>query len=224
MSRPEPLLIGLGEERSALVEQLKASTTSDARILWEDRKAGRLARWTALLPVLTDRPFVGGLDDGAGIEHATCGLTDGDLAGPPLANGPTASWPTTAGATTSAGWCAATRRGALCGAGPRPCRRRAPEGRWLVTVDRKASFALAGQAEWRLADARGILLADLVPEKVAGEEEGQVLLSLHYQAGMRVSPGACRLEKAVDTHDNVPFVRLRMKEPVGRVLITWESR
>src|SRR5262249_12051214 len=64
MSRPEPVLIGLGEEKSALVAQVKESTTSDARILWEDRKAGRLApRWTALLPVLTERPFVGGLDD-----------------------------------------------------------------------------------------------------------------------------------------------------------------
>jgi hypothetical protein len=83
---------------------------------------------------------------------------------------------------------------------------------------------LEGRATWRQADVRGVLLADVVPEEVPGEEEGQVLLSLHYQAGMRVSPSRVRLEKAVGTHDNVPFVRLRSREPVGRVLITWEGR
>jgi hypothetical protein len=96
--------------------------------------------------------------------------------------------------------------------------------RWLFRIDRRASFALAGKATWRSADVRGILIADAVPEAVAGESEGQVLLSLHYQSGMRVSPSRVRIEKAVDPQDNVPFVRLRMKEPVGRILITWESR
>jgi hypothetical protein len=226
MSRPEPLLIGLGEERSALVAQVKGSTNGDARILWEERKGGRLApRWSALLPVLTDRAFVGGLDDGAGIEHATCGLTDGALAGRPLnewTDGELADYCRRYNVSWVVCGDAAKERFARWPSAGTP--QSLPGGRWLVAIDRKASFALAGRAEWRSADARGILLADLVPEKVPGEEEGQVLLSLHYQAGMRVSPARVRLEKAVDSHDNVPFVRLRMKDPVGRVLITWESR
>ena len=46
-------------------------------MLWQDcRGARESSRWTALLPVLTERAFVGGLDDGAGIEHATSGLLD----------------------------------------------------------------------------------------------------------------------------------------------------
>jgi hypothetical protein len=41
---------------------------------------------------------------------------------------------------------------------------------------------------------------------------------------MRVSPARVRLEQAPDSHDTIPFVRLRMSEPVGRIMITWEGR
>jgi hypothetical protein len=226
VSRPEPLSIGLGEERTALVARVKDATTDDARVLWEDRKGGRLApRWTPLLPVLTGRSFVGGLDDGAGIEHGSCGLSDGVLAGRPLeewTDGELADY----FRRYNVGWvvCSDATKERIARARQLSPPERLPEGRWLLRLDRKPSFALAGKAEWRGADVRGILLADLVPERVAGEEEGQVLLSLHYQAGMRVSPSRVRLEKAVDSHDNVPFVRLRMREPVGRVLISWGGR
>lgn len=226
MTRPEPLAIGLGEERSALVARLKERTGGEARVLWEDRRGRRdESRWTALLPVLTGRAFVGGLDDGAGIEHNTCGLVDGTLAGRPLgeySDGELADYCR----RYNVGWVvcgdeskARLERWPQAGAGER-----LPAGRWLFRIDRKASYALGGRATWRSADERGILLADVTPEAVPGEEEGQVVLSLHYQAGMRVSPSRVRLEKAVSTHDNVPFVRLRMKESVGCVLITWESR
>ena len=57
-----------------------------------------------------------------------------------------------------------------------------------------------------------------------GESAGQIVLSLHYQAGMRVRPGRIRLEQAVDPQDEIHFVRLRMDEPVGRVFITWDGR
>ncbi len=55
-------------------------------------------------------------------------------------------------------------------------------------------------------------------------EDGQIVLSLHYQAGMRVSPSRVRLEQAVDSQDTIPFVRLRMSERVGRIMITWDGR
>jgi hypothetical protein len=85
LARPEPFQIGLGEQRSALVEAIRKGTTEEARILWEDLPADRdWPRWTALLPVLTGRAFVGGLDADAGIEHATSGLVDRRLAGRPV--------------------------------------------------------------------------------------------------------------------------------------------
>src|SRR5207302_8458974 len=74
---PQPLQIGLGQEQRALLEAVESQTTPDARILWEDRPGTRLSsRWTALLPVLTDRAYVGGLDPDAAVEHTATGLVD----------------------------------------------------------------------------------------------------------------------------------------------------
>ncbi len=64
---------------------LKEQTTTQARILWEDRRGARQAsRWTALLPVLTGRAFVGGLDPDGAIDHTAGGLIDQTLGGRPL--------------------------------------------------------------------------------------------------------------------------------------------
>ncbi len=93
----------------------------------------------------------------------------------------------------------------------------------LFILDRRPCYALTGgSVSWRSADARRILLADVVPTQPG--EDGQIVLSLHYQAGMRVSPSRVRLEQAMDSQDTIPFVRLRMSEPVGRIMITWDGR
>src|SRR5262249_37666273 len=85
LSEPRPLEIGLGEWRQGVVEAVRRHTTDQARILWEDERSGRLeSHWSALLPVLTGRVFLGGIDPDAGIEHATSGLVDQALAGRPL--------------------------------------------------------------------------------------------------------------------------------------------
>jgi hypothetical protein len=231
LARPEPLLVGLGEQRLALVEAVREQTNNKARILWEDRPAGRgQPRWTALLPVLTGRAFVGGLDAEAGIEHATTGLANRRLAGRPLHEVNDAElddycrrynigWVVC--------WSAEARerfaRWRPAGA-PQPLPPADGEPGHLFCLNRRPSYALVGEVRWRAADARKILLADAAPRPVAGEKEGQVVLSLHYQAGMRVSPARVRLEQAVDSHDTIPFVRLRMTEPVGRIMITWEGR
>src|SRR5262249_47634260 len=82
---PAALRIGLDERQEAGARRLREHTTPAAGVLWEDRHAGRLEpRWTPLLPLLTERSFIGGLDADAGIEHTACGLTEGTLAGRPL--------------------------------------------------------------------------------------------------------------------------------------------
>src|SRR5262249_7258545 len=82
---PQPLRLGLGSERTDLLAFLQTNTTSAARILWEDgHESQHDSLWTALLPLLTDRAFVGGLDPDAGIEHATGGLANRMLAGRPV--------------------------------------------------------------------------------------------------------------------------------------------
>src|SRR5262249_26085455 len=61
-THPTPFLIGLGPERTELVSLLRTHTGPEARVLWEDRSWTRAApRWTALLPLLTNRAYVGGL-------------------------------------------------------------------------------------------------------------------------------------------------------------------
>jgi hypothetical protein len=231
LTAPQPLRIGLGDDRLGLIAALREQTTDAARILWEDCFVARTdSRWPALLPLLTGRAFVGGLDAEAGIEHATAGLVEGKLAGRALEEWSDAELESYC-RTYNIGWVvcwtdsARARLGRLASAGKASPLPAVPEGRpSLFALRRQASFALAGSVRWRSADARAILLADAVPQAVAGESEGQVVLSLHYQAGMRVRPARVRLERAVDPQDSIPFVRLRMTEPAGRILITWEGR
>ena len=228
---PVPLMIGLGEERSALVASLRAKTDDTARILWEDKQDRRgVPRWAALLPHLTDRAYIGGLDPEAAIEHATTGLGEGRLAGRPLSEWSDADLAAYC-RRYNIGW-VVCRSDASAKRFQRWTAARPPEGlpgvegvsRWLIPIARERSFALKGSATWKSADSRGILLADVVPQAVPGESAGQVVLSLHYQAGMRVRPARVRLEQAVDPRDAIPFVRLRTDEPVGRVFITWDGR
>jgi hypothetical protein len=231
LREPTPLEVGFSEARSGLLEILRVHTTSEARILWEDQRGGRTtSRWSALLPLFTERVFVGGLDADAGIEHAAAGLVDHVLAGRPLAEcldcdlesysrrynvGWVVCWSPEA-RERFARWGEAELVAELPGAA-------GGEG-WLFRLKRKRSYALAGSATLVSADARHILLSDAVPAADGDGGEGQILLSLHHQTGMQVTPARVRLEKAVTPEDAIPFVRLRVSEPVGRVMITWPGR
>jgi hypothetical protein len=220
-----PLEIGLSPDQLALVERLKQSTTADARILWEDRRGGRCAsRWTALLPVLTERSFLGGLDADAGIDHASTALVDQTLAGRPL---PSWTDEELRGYCTryNVGWivvwtpAAEQRFRAWADAEPVAELHDGETGR-LFVVRRQHSFALVGSATWVRADARRIILEDVKPEN------GEVVLSLHYQSGLRVLPARVGIKRASDgasdPNDRIPFVRLEMQEPVARVTIVWD--
>jgi hypothetical protein len=93
-----------------------------------------------------------------------------------------------------------------------------PGGGVLLAIHRQASYALIGKAQWVKADVDGIVLNDVVPD------QGRVVLSMHYQAGLRASPGRVRVEPEIDSHDPIPLVRLVVEEPVARVTLTWERR
>jgi hypothetical protein len=79
-------------------------------------------------------------------------------------------------------------------------------------------FILKGRAEWLAADSERIALGDVVPD---GDE---VVLSLHYQEGLRVLPSRVRIERELDPRDPIPFVRLRMSGPVTCLTLTWDKR
>jgi len=220
----EPLQIGLGPLREAVVRKIIQHTGPEARILWEDRPLSRQAsRWSALLPILTGRSFLGGLDPDAFIDHSTISFIDGALAGRPIA-----TWSDEAleeyCKRYNVGWAIAWSPAVL---------KRFQEWDGAVTVadlfddvpgylflikHAPRDFTLKGKAKIIHADGHHITVADVVPDN------GVVVLSLHYQAGMRASPSRVQIEREQCGYDPFGFIRLRVAGPVARVTLTWDSR
>lgn len=216
-----PLDIGLGENRQAIVDLLRERTTADARILWEDHTAAHSgAHWSALLPLLTGRLFLGGLDLDRCIEHSYPGFAEQTLAGRPIGD-----WGDTEldefARRYAVGWVACTSPAAVIRIRAWPGAKAVAElpGGGCLFALRPPPFALAGQAKLVHADWRRIVLQDVSPD-----EDGKVVLSLHYQEGMRAVPSRVQVEREPDAHDPIPFVRLRLPGPVSRVTLTWQGR
>jgi hypothetical protein len=223
----EPLEIGLGPQRQAIVQTLMQYTSNDARILWEDRNRPRQgSRWPALLPILTGRSFIGGLDPDGFIEHSSISLINESLDGRHIE-----SWKEEElmeycrryNIRWIVAWSpAAIERFEKWKDAQKITQVYDEETGWLFEVNRTANFALEGQAELLEADGQYIVLGNVNPHTGAGAENGQVLLSLHYQAGMRASPNRVRIERATSGHDSIGFVRLRLAAPAARVTLTWD--
>jgi hypothetical protein len=219
--RSSPLIIGLAPEQQALVEIVKSHTNPESRILWEDQQEPPDgSRWTALLPLLTGRVFVGGLDPDSGIEHSFASLVDQNLAGRPIrewTNGDldgfcrkyAIAWVvcrSPASVERFQKWDGVTKAMPL------------EDGKdsWLFTL-KPRSFFLKGHGRLIAADSRRITLAEVVPE------DGKVILSLHFQAGIQASPSRVQVERETDPYDPIPFIRLQLPGPVARVTLTWEE-
>lgn len=219
-----PLAVGLGPERQTLVAELIQHTSRDARILWEDRPdGGQGVRWTALLPLLTDRIYLGGLGCDACVDHAYPSFAGQDLAGRSLTSwnneeleqfcerynvGWVVCWSPAAVARFNH-WKEKAEPVVLLRDGVPGC---------LYRLRRSPSYILEGQARWLSADCQRIALADVVPSK-----DGKVVLSLHYQSGMQVLPRRVQVEREPDPRDPIPLIRLRMTGPVTRLTLTWED-
>ncbi len=89
----------------------------------------------------------------------------------------------------------------------------------LFRLKRDYSYALVGQVESLHADSQRILLCNVKPK------DGKVILSLHYQKGMQVSPSRVRIDREIDPQDPINFIRLSVPDlgPVARVTVTWEQ-
>jgi hypothetical protein len=219
-----PLEVGLGAEREALIETLKGRTSAEARILWEDRAGPRTtSRWTALLPLLSGRSFLGGLDVEGGIEHSYARLAEQKLAGRHLSEWSDAAlddfcWRYNVGWVVCWSPAAVARFNAWPGASLTAQVHDEGTGYLFTVLRQPRSFALKGQAQLVHADCHHITLADVIPE------DGAVVLSLHYQKGLRASPSRVQVEPYEDTKDPIRFIRLRVSGPVARVILTWEDR
>jgi hypothetical protein len=229
--RVEPLRVGFSTEQEQLIDAVLTHTTPDARILWDDTTDLRPGwNWSALLPVLTGRAYLGGLDHEAGVEHAFCGMGGGLLNGRPLRD-----WTDPELAEFcrwyNVGWvvcrspAAAERWGRFHLDGrpaARPVARLAEGGNPVVlfALNRERSFVLTGTARWEGATPRRVSLTDVVPDPNGGVE-----LSLHNLEGLRVYPSYVQLDPVPDKtcHDPIKHVRLRMPGPVPRVTLVWEG-
>ncbi len=216
-----PLTLGLSPGRQDVVDQLIQYTTPAARVLWEDRAAQRKeSRWAALLPLLTGRSFVGGLDPDGFIEPSSICLMSLTLESQPIAAwgndqlddycrryniGWVVCW-TPAVMQRFADWSGAEK--------VVPLHDNDAAG-WLFRVKRPGGFALKGKAELVEANARYVTLKDVEPEN------GVVVLSLHYQAGLRASLPRVQVERERSGDDPIDFVRLRLASRAERITLTW---
>jgi hypothetical protein len=217
---PRPLPLGLPPDARVLADLLSRTPTADARVLWEDRPGRPDLGWTVLLPRRVGRPFVGGLDPEGSLEHATIALRGGCLAGRPLPLWTDAELECYC-RRYNVGWVVCSTEAARDRFGRWAAARALPTpatgDRWQVfAVARPHSFLLKGQARGFAADCRRVTLTDVVPEN------GEVVLSLHYQKGWRARPGWVQVERELDAYDPIPFVSLRVPGPVGRITLTWE--
>jgi hypothetical protein len=231
--RNEPLAVGLTRDQADLVRGLMERTTPEARILFEESPTGEPGwNWTALLPWLTNRAYIGGLDPDAKFEHAFCRLRGDTLNGRRLVDWSDAELEEFC-RRYNVGWVVT--------------RSQAARDRWqrtlfarevrqyrdggdvrLFELNRPRSFVLTGQATLQQADRRKIVLTDVVPADAPNPDGGPVptkvvVLSLHHQAGLRASPGVLVVERDPDPYDPIPMVRLRVTGPLSRVVLSWEN-
>lgn len=219
-----PLEIGLNSQQQAVVELLGRQTTPEARILWEDCSGqATFPRWTALLSLLTDRSFLGGLDPTAAVEFSFAGFVDRNLAGKPIKDWSAAEledyckrynvgWIVCRSPEATArfrDWSMARQTGQFDEGG---------QAASLFTVDRPHSYVLKGQATWLQAGPRRIVLGEV------DAPDGKVVLSLHYQKGLVASPRRVQIEPGPDPSDPIPLVRLIIPGPVTRITLTWCDR
>jgi hypothetical protein len=224
MTTTSPLPIGLGEKRQELVRVLREETTSAARILWEDRVQPRTAsRWPTLLPMLTDRAFVGGLDPGGIIEHSSISFVQHKLEGRPIE-----AWTPRQldeyCRRYNIGWIVAwtpdviARLRAWDGVvKERPVEDDIP-GVLFTLKPRDFTFCLKGKAEVTHADWHHITLRNVEPD------QGVVVLNFHYQAGMVAWPHRVGIERETSGQDPIGFIRLKLNAPAPVVTLTWQPR
>jgi hypothetical protein len=223
----QPMVVGFSAEQRDLIAALKQHTTNDARILWDETTGDQRGawNWSALLPVATDRSYLGGLDPDAGMEHSYCGMRDRQLTGRGLGEWSDADltafcrwynvgWVVARSPAVIDRWAACPRARAVAQLveGGRPV--------VLYAIDRPRSYVLAGTATWHSADGRRVVLTDVVPNA-----EGEVQVSLHMIEGLRAFPSYVEVKELKDPtgRDPIGLVRLRVPGPTPRLTLAWDA-
>ncbi len=219
-SNPNGLEIGLNPDRANTVRTIVDQSTPDARILWEDR-AGSGQGWTALLSVLTERPFLGGLNPEGRVEHMFARLHAGKLCGQPVNEWSDARLRRFC-ERYNVGWVVCFEAASIERFRNLPFAKPVAEVKdgttgILFALERQPSFFLKGRGRLVQADWQRIALADVEPD------DGEVILSMHFQTNLRIAPPFVQVERDLDLDDPIPMIRLRVPGPVARLTIVWEN-
>ncbi len=217
-----PLVVGLNDSQTEIVDAINTRTTAEARILIE--QTADEWNWTPLLAPLTHRHFIGGLDADGGLEHSSIELRNGKLAGRVLAEWTAADraeyvrrynvgWVLCRTAETTAWWASDPTAKEIArfdhAGGPVV----------LFELNRTRSFVLSGTATVERMDRGRIVLRDVMPDA-----EGKVRLSLHHQPQLKTSPFPLVEPTAEkDPHDPIPFLTLEVRTPLSRVTLAWKK-
>lgn len=220
--RVEPFTFGLNPQREDLVATIRQYTTPASRILWEDRKLPRKSsRWSVLLPWLTDRYYLGGLDPAAVIEHSSISFIDEGLEGRHIA-----LWSDKMlddyCRRYNVSWIIAWSPNVLNRLRNWPgVEKELPvhddvTGGLFILKHPGPGYITRGHADVITMNSKHIVLGDVIPDN------GEVILNLHYLAGLRASPSRVTVEREPCGHDPIGYVRLKMAGPVPRLTLTWD--
>lgn len=220
MQKPDADNLAMQARQKTVLEGLSRLPQNGARILWEEATSpGRenSEGHSPLLPLLTGRSFMGGLESSGLIEHLGSGLVDGRLAGNPIED---ISDRELSGYFTAfnIGWVVCTSEVAekRFSSHPNVVREGKIGDRALFRIDRTPSFVLRGQADLISATPDGIVLGNLRPD------DGQVVLSFHFHSHWEAIPSRIGVEREMDSRDPIPLVRLALDGPVSRVVLRYK--
>ncbi|MBU6296309.1 MAG: hypothetical protein KJS91_16635 [Planctomycetes bacterium] len=208
-----------------LCDKLLEYPDHQGRILWEDIPGDVGNGWAVLLPSSTQKPMIGGLSPVAHIEHMQASLRDGRLAGRSVLDWTDSelgafikayriSFVVARNSDSIGRWSRFADSEIIL----KDLNLQNGQGWVVFKLAEQPGIAVVGQARIVHLGSDKITLADVFPEN------GSVVLSLHYQRGMKVRPGRARIERELDSHDPIPLIRLRLDEPVSRLELEWEDR
>jgi hypothetical protein len=209
------LPLGFTQEQQDCISVLRQQTNATARILWEDVPSTE--SWSPLLPLHTERVFLGGMGTAGMIEPTRLRWANGLLASRPLHEWK-AEEVTVFCDRYNVGWIVSHSLKGTQFWRQQPLARfvtALPDGGSLFALRRRPTFFLQGQGRIVECDAQHLTLEDLQPEN------GQIILSLHHDERMHTTDQRIRLDRALFAESALPFLTLRLPGPVARVTIQW---
>jgi hypothetical protein len=213
---PPVLSVGWGEAEAEFIGMMRKHTTREARILMEELPGECLA----LLPVATERMFLGGLDCSAYTEAAFLSLRNNSFAGRSLSE-ITLDEQRQAMRKYNIGWVVCRSPATVQFWSRLPSVETVATskkfGTTLLKLPHQHSFVLSGTATVELIERSRIVLTNVVPDA-----DGLLKLSFHYQKQLHAGPMVQEVLPGKDLHDPMPFLTLKVPGNVSRVVVSWE--